>query len=190
MIAMKKRCQWCLKDELYMAYHDEEWGVPVHDDKKLFEFLVLESFQAGLSWYTILKKRENFRIAFAQFEVNKVAQFNEEQVVQLMQNAGIIRNKLKIVAAINNSQRFIEIQKEFGSFAKYMWRFVGGETIVNGRKTLKDIPATSLESDAISKDMNKRGFKFIGATTCYAFMQAVGLVNDHLDDCWKKQASS
>ncbi len=160
--------------------------MPVHDDKKLFEFLVLESFQAGLSWYTVLKKRENFRNAFAQFEVKKVARFNEADVARLMQDAGIIRNKLKIEAAINNAQRFIEIQKEFGSFDKYVWGFAGGKTIVNSRKTLKDIPATSPESDAMSKDMGKRGFKFRGTTICYAFMQAVGMVNDHLDDCWKK----
>ena len=181
-----KRCDWCLKDELYMAYHDEEWGVPVHDDKKLFEFLVLESFQAGLSWYTVLKKRENFRKAFADFEVKKVAKFTEQHVEQLMQDAGIIRNRLKIEAAINNAQRFMEIQNEFGSFDKYVWGFVGGKPMVNSRKTLRDIPATSPESDAMSKDMGKRGFKFRGTTICYAFMQAVGMVNDHLDDCWKR----
>lgn len=178
-----KRCDWCLKDELYMKYHDEEWGIPVHDDKILFEFLILESFQAGLSWHTVLKKRENFRKAFARFEVKKVAKFTEQHVEQLMQNEGIIRNRLKILAAINNAQRFIEIQKEFGSFDKYVWQFVEGKPIINHPKTLKDIPATSKESDAMSKDMGKRGFKFRGSTICYAFMQAVGMVNDHLVDC-------
>jgi DNA-3-methyladenine glycosylase I len=180
------RCDWCLKDELYMAYHDEEWGIPVYEDKILFEFLVLESFQAGLSWYTVLKKRENFRKAFAHFDVQKVAKFTEQHVEQLMQDAGIIRNRLKIVAAINNAQRFMEIQKEFGSFNKYVWGFVDGKPIVNSRKALKDIPATSPQSDAMSKDMGKRGFKFRGTTICYAFMQAVGMVNDHLDHCWRK----
>ena len=169
-----------------MAYHDEEWGIPVYEDKILFEFLVLESFQAGLSWYTVLKKRENFRKAFAHFDVQKVAKFTEQHVEQLMQDAGIIRNRLKIVAAINNAQRFMEIQKEFGSFNKYVWGFVDGKPIVNSRKALKDIPATSPQSDAMSKDMGKRGFKFRGTTICYAFMQAVGMVNDHLDHCWRK----
>lgn len=170
-----------------MAYHDEEWGIPVYDDKVLFEFLVLESFQAGLSWYTVLRKRENFRKAFANFDVKKVAKFNDTNVAALMQNEGIIRNKLKIEATINNAQKFIAVQKEFGSFSNYVWRFVEYKPIINSRKTLKDIPATSVESDAMSKDMGKRGFKFRGTTICYAFMQAVGMVNDHLDDCWKKK---
>jgi len=184
----KNRCGWCMKDQLYIFYHDKEWGNPVYDDKVLFEFLILESFQAGLSWYTVLKKRENFREAFANFEVKKVAEFNETQVAALMQNEGIIRNKLKIEAAVNNAQKFIAIQKEFGSFSNFVWGFVNHKPIVNVRKTLKDIPATSSESDTMSKDMGKRGFKFIGTTICYAFMQAVGMVNDHLEDCWKKKS--
>jgi DNA-3-methyladenine glycosylase I len=182
----KKRCGWCLNDPIYVQYHDHEWGTPVHDDKVLFEFLVLESFQAGLSWLTILKKRENFRIAFAQFDVKKVAKYDEKKYEALMQDAGIVRNQLKIRAAINNAQRFIEIQKEFGSFDKYVWSFVDGKPKVNSRKVLKELPPKTDISDAMSKDMGKRGFKFRGSTICYAFMQAVGLVDDHLDDCWRK----
>jgi DNA-3-methyladenine glycosylase I len=183
----KVRCGWCLGDPLYVKYHDEEWGKPVHDDKVLFEFLVLESFQAGLSWLTILKKRENFRKAFANFDVKKVAKYDEAKYEALMQDTGIVRNQLKIRAAINNAQRFIEVQKEFGSFDKYVWSFVGGKPLNNKLKTLRDIqPKTSI-SDAMSKDMGKRGFKFRGSTICYAFMQAVGLVNDHLEDCWRKK---
>lgn len=182
----KVRCGWCLGDSAYIKYHDEEWGKPVHDDKLLFEFLILESFQAGLSWLTILKKRENFRKAFSNFDVKKVAKYDKKKYEALMQDAGIIRNQLKIRAAINNAQRFIEIQKEFGSFDKYVWSFVAGKTINNTVKTLKDIKPTSKISDAMSADMGKRGFKFRGSTICYAFMQAVGLVNDHLDNCWRK----
>lgn len=182
----KKRCEWCLKDPLYVEYHDKEWGKPVHDDKKLFEFLVLESFQAGLSWLTILKKRENFRKAFAGFDVKKVAKFDRKKFNSLMKDAGIVRNRLKIEAAINNAKCFIAIQKEYGSFDKYVWNFVGGKRIENSRKTLKDVPATSAISDAMSEDMGKRGFRFRGTTICYAFMQAVGMVNDHVDDCWRK----
>lgn len=182
----KKRCQWCMKDELYMDYHDKEWGTPLHDDDKLFEFLVLESFQAGLSWYTVLKKRENFRKAFANFDAKKIAKFNRDKMESLMQDAGIIRNRLKIEAAINNARCFLEIQKEFGSFDKYVWGFVDGKPIVNKRKGMGDIPAQTPVSDAMSKDMGKRGFKFRGSTICYAFMQAVGMVDDHTDDCWRK----
>ena len=182
----KTRCGWCLGDPIYVTYHDEEWGRPVHDDKVLFEFLVLESFQAGLSWLTILKKRENFRKAFANFDVKKVAKYDEKKYEALMQDAGIIRNQLKIRAAINNAQRFIEIQKEFGSFDKYVWSFVGGKPLRNKVTTLRDVPAKTAISDAMSKDMGKRGFKFRGTTICYAFMQAVGLVDDHLDTCWCK----
>lgn len=182
----KKRCGWCLKDDLYVAYYDHEWGTPIHDDKLLFEFLVLESFQAGLSWHTVLKKRENFRKAFAGFDVAKVAKFNTAKVEALMQNEGIIRNRLKIEAAINNAACFIAVQKEFGSFNKYVWQFTGGKTIDNHPKTLSQVPPTSPESDAMSKDMGKRGFKFRGSTICYAFMQAVGMVNDHIEDCWRK----
>lgn len=183
----KTRCGWCLHDPIYIKYHDEEWGTPVHDDKKLFEFLILESFQAGLSWLTILKKRENFRKAFSGFEVKKVAAYDDKKFEQLMQDAGIIRNRLKILAAIHNAQRFIEIQKEFGSFDKYVWSFVGGKTIRNQVKTSKDIRPTSTISDAMSADMGGRGFKFRGSTICYAFMQAVGMVDDHLNDCWRKK---
>ncbi len=183
----KKRCPWCLSDPLYIRYHDEEWGKPVHDDKLLFEFLVLESFQAGLSWFIVLKKRENFRKAFAGFEARKVAKFDSRKAEALMQDAGIIRNRLKIEAAINNAKRFLEIQKEFGSFDRYVWSFVGGKTVANKPKTLKDLRPTSPISDALSKDMGARGFKFRGSTIYYAFMQAVGLVDDHLSDCWRKK---
>jgi DNA-3-methyladenine glycosylase I len=182
----KVRCGWSLGDPLYVKYHDEEWGQPVHDDKLLFEFLVLESFQAGLSWLTILKKRENFRKAFANFDVKKVAKFDQKKFDALMQDAGIVRNRLKIEAAINNAQRFMEIQKEFGSFDKYVWSFVGGKPLKNSLKSTREIQAKTAISDAMSKDMGKRGFKFRGSTICYAFMQAVGMVNDHIDDCWKK----
>lgn len=180
------RCKWCLSDPIYVKYHDEEWGRPLHDDKLLFEFLVLESFQAGLSWLTILKKRENFRSAFADFEVKKVAKFDEKKYETLMQDAGIIRNQLKIRAAINNALRFLEIQKEFGSFDKYVWSFVGGKPLQNSLHSSKEIPASTAISDMMSKDMGKRGFKFRGTTICYAFMQAVGMVDDHVNDCWRK----
>jgi len=183
----KIRCGWCMSDPIYVKYHDEEWGKPVHDDKLLFEFLVLESFQAGLSWLTILKKRENFRKAFSNFDVKKVAKYDEKKYKALMQDAGIIRNRLKIRAAINNAQRFLEIQKEFGSFDKYVWSFVGGKPLRNKLKSLKEIQPKTKISDAMSADMGKRGFKFRGSTICYAFMQAVGMVDDHLDDCWRKK---
>ena len=183
----KVRCGWCLSDPIYVKYHDEEWGTPVHDDKLLFEFLVLESFQAGLSWLTILKKRENFRKAFSNFDVKKVAKYDEKKYEALMQDAGIIRNQLKIRAAINNAQRFIEIQKEFGSFDKYVWSFVGEKPLRNKLKSLKEIQPKTKISDAMSADMGKRGFKFRGSTICYAFMQAVGMVDDHLDNCWRKK---
>lgn len=180
-----KRCDWCGSDPLYVAYHDEEWGVPVHDDRKLFEFLVLESAQAGLSWITILRKRENYRQAFDGFDPEKVAWYDEEKILELLSNEGIIRNRKKIEAAINNAQRFLEVQKEFGSFDAYIWSFVGGKPKTNAWKTLKEVPATSLESDALSKDLKKRGFKFLGTTTCYAHMQATGMINDHLVDCYR-----
>jgi DNA-3-methyladenine glycosylase I len=179
----KNRCGWCMKDELYMRYHDEEWGVPVYDDEKLFEFLILESFQAGLSWYIVLKKRENFRQAFSNFDAVKIAKFTEQDVERLMQNEGIIRNRLKIMAAIENAKLYLEIQKEFGSFSKYIWQFTNFQTIYNSPKKLSDLKSTSVESDAMSKALGKRGFKFRGSTICYAFMQAVGMVNDHLVDC-------
>lgn len=177
------RCGWCLRDDLYKAYHDNEWGRPSKDDKHLFEMMILESFQAGLSWYTILAKRENFRKAFAGFDVRKVAAFKPEKVEELMNDSGIIRNRLKILAAISNANKFIEIQKSFGSFAEYLWSFTGHQVIDNRPALLSHIPATSKESDAMAADMKKRGFKFMGSTVCYAKMQSVGMVNDHLLDC-------
>jgi len=182
----KVRCGWSTKEAIYIEYHDKEWGTPVHDDQLLFEFLVLESFQAGLSWLTVLKKRENFRKAFSNFDAKKVAKFDAKKVESLMQDAGIIRNRLKIEAAVNNAKCFLSIQKEFGSFDKYVWGFVDGKPIINKRKSLSDVPPTTAISDAMSNDMGKRGFKFRGSTICYAFMQAVGMVDDHIDNCWKK----
>lgn len=180
------RCAWCEKDDLYRNYHDKEWGKPIYDDETIFEFLILESFQAGLSWYTILAKRENFRAAFDYFDYQKIAQYSEEKVEELIQNTGIIRNRLKILATINNAQKFMEVQKEFGSFSKYIWGFVNHEPIVNRPKTLKEVPATTEISDALAKDLKKRGFKFMGSTVVYAHMQATGMVNDHVEDCWVK----
>ncbi|MBC8053286.1 MAG: DNA-3-methyladenine glycosylase I [Sphingobacteriaceae bacterium] len=178
------RCSWCGTDPLYVKYHDEEWGKEVHDDKVLFEFLILESAQAGLSWITILRKREGYRAAFADFDVNKVAQFTEDDVERLMLDPGIIRNRLKLKAAINNAKYFLEIQKEFGSFDKYMYSFLPeGKAIRNNLTSMKDIVPRTEVSDAISKDMKKRGFKFFGSTICYAHMQATGMVNDHIMDC-------
>ena len=180
------RCAWCEKDDLYRNYHDEEWGKPIYDDETIFEFLILESFQAGLSWYTILAKRENFRAAFDYFDYQKIAQYSEEKVEELIQNTGIIRNRLKILATINNAQKFMEVQKEFGSFSKYIWGFVNHEPIINRPKTLKEVPATTEISDALAKDLKKRGFKFMGSTVVYAHMQATGMVNDHVEDCFVK----
>lgn len=180
------RCPWPVFDDpLYLRYHDEEWGVPVHDDRKLFEFLVLEGAQAGLSWRTILQKREAYRKAFDNFAVKKVATYDKTKIARLMKDAGIVRNRLKIESAVNNAKRFIEVQKEFGSFDAYMWRFVGGKPIVNHWRTLKEIPCKSPASDAMSKDLKARGFKFIGTLICYAHMQAVGMVNDHVVDCYR-----
>lgn len=181
----KQRCSWCGKDPLYVKYHDEEWGVPVYDDQKLFEFLTLESMQAGLSWITILKKRENFREAFDGFDVNKVAKYNEKKFEELMQNEGIIRNRLKIQASINNAKAFLEIQEEFGSFSEYIWGFTDHKVIVNSWKSLDEIPAKTELSDKISKDLKKRGFKFVGSTVIYAHMQATGMVNDHIVSCFR-----
>lgn len=178
-----KRCDWVSTDELYINYHDNEWGKPVYDDATIFEFLVLESFQAGLSWITILKKREHFRDAFDQFDYKKIAHYSEEKVDALMQNAGIVRNRLKILATINNAQRFLEVQKEFGTFSAYIWSFVGGKPLVNSFKSIKEVPATTEISDVLSKDLKKRGFKFLGSTVVYAYMQATGMVNDHIVDC-------
>lgn len=181
-------CTWPGTDELMIQYHDEEWGVPVHDDKKHFEFIVLDSFQAGLSWKTILHRRKNFKKAFANFDVKKVAKFTEEDVQKLMNNEGIIRNKLKITGTIKNAKAFIEIQKEFGSFDAYIWQFTNHQTILGKRKQTSQIPATSPESDAMSKALKKRGFTFVGSTICYAYMQAAGMVNDHLLSCQRYQA--
>jgi DNA-3-methyladenine glycosylase I len=183
----KTRCGWCLSSDLYKNYHDDECGVPVYDDQKLFEFLILETFQAGLSWITILKKRENFRLAFDGFDYKKVANYPEDKIQELLQDSEIIRNQLKIRSAVSNAVAFMKVQKEFGSFSKYIWEFTGGKPISNSRKTLKEVPATTPLSDAISKDLKKRGFKFVGSTVVYAHMQATGMVNDHVEDCWKRK---
>lgn len=182
----KIRCAWCEKDDLYRDYHDNEWGNPVYDDDKLFEFLVLETFQAGLSWYTILKKRDNFRRAFDDFNYRKVSQYNEDKIQELLQNEGIIRNQLKIRGTIANAVAFMNVQQEFGSFSKYIWGFVDGKPIDNLHRDLSSIQATTPLSDTISKDLKKRGFKFVGSTVVYAHMQATGMVNDHVADCWKR----
>ncbi|XZF12463.1 DNA-3-methyladenine glycosylase I [Chitinophagaceae bacterium MMS25-I14] len=176
-------CTWPGSDEQMNKYHDEEWGTPLHDDRKLFEFMVLDAFQAGLNWKTILHKRKNFEKAFAGFNIVKVSKFTEEKIQELMQDTGIIRNQLKIRATVNNAQRFIEVQKEFGSFDKYIWQFTGGRPLVNRWKVTGEVPPRSAESDAMSKDLQKRGFKFVGSTICYAFMQAAGMINDHLMGC-------
>jgi DNA-3-methyladenine glycosylase I len=183
-----RRCPWITPDKPdYIDYHDREWGVPVHDDRIIFEFLTLEAAQAGLSWYTVLRKRAAYRKAFAGFDPEKVARYGERQVNALLNNPGIIRNQAKVRAAINNAGRFLEIQEEFGSFDAYIWRFVGGEPLLHEIKALKDYPATSPESDALSKDLKQRGFKFVGSTICYAHMQATGLVNDHLLNCFRRR---
>ncbi|WP_151892549.1 DNA-3-methyladenine glycosylase I [Patiriisocius marinistellae] len=181
----KKRCEWCGNDPLYMAYHDEEWGVPVYDDKTLFEFLLLETFQAGLSWITILRKRENFRNAFDGFDYKKIAKYDETKISALLEDTGIIRNKLKVRSAVTNAQAFMEIQKEFGSFSNYIWKFTDGNPIINNFKSMKEVPANTALSDAISKDLKKRGFKFVGSTVIYANMQATGMVNDHAVYCFR-----
>ena len=182
-----QRCPWLDLDKPdYVAYHDREWGVPVHDDRKHFEFLTLESAQAGLSWYTVLRKRANYRQAFAEFDPAKVARFSAANVERMLQDPGLIRNRRKISAAVENARHFLAVQDEFGSFSAYIWRFVGGEPIVNGFRTLADLPATSRESDALSKDLKSRGFKFIGSIVIYAHMQATGMVNDHVLDCFRR----
>ena len=181
----KHKCGWCVGDELYEAYHDNEWGVPVYDDHQLFEFLILETFQAGLSWITILRKRENFRQAFDFFDYKKIANYDEDKKAELLQNAGIIRNKLKVNATISNAQTFIKVQEEFGSFSKYIWGFVDGKPIKNKLKNCKDGPANTPLSDALSKDLKKRGFKFVGSTVVYAHMQATGMINDHEVGCFR-----
>lgn len=187
MAKEKIRCGWVkLDDPLYCEYHDHEWGYPLHDDQKLFEAIILDTFQAGLSWLTILRKRENFRKAFENFNAARIAKFDELKIEALMQDAGIIRNRAKINAAITNAKAFLEVSKEFGSFDKYIWQFTEGKTIVNNWNTIKQIPASSAESDKMSKDMQKRGFKFVGTTICYAFMQATGMVDDHTTDCFRR----
>ena len=181
------RCGWA-GGELMIRYHDEEWGAPVHDDRTLFEFLILEGAQAGLSWSTILNKRENYRRAFARFDPERVAAFDRRKVQQLLRDPGIVRNKLKIASTIGNAKAFLRVQEEFGSFDRYIWQFVGGKPLVNKRKSLRQVPARSAESDAMSKDLKRRGFNFVGSTICYAFMQAVGMVNDHVVDCFRYKA--
>ena len=183
----KTRCGWCKNDPLYMAYHDTEWGIPVFDDDKLFEFLILETFQAGLSWITILRKRENFRNAFDHFDYKKIANYSDAKYEELLLDAGIIRNKLKIKATISNAVAFMEVQKEFGSFSNYIWGFTQGKPIKNERKNLGELPATTELSDTISKDLKKRGFKFVGSTVIYAHMQATGMINDHVTECFRYQ---
>ena len=185
MTDSKRRCEWCGSDPLYVAYHDTEWGVPVHDDRVLFEFLILEGAQAGLSWSTILKKRDNYRAAFDGFDPVLVASYDEEKVRELLANQGIVRNKLKVASAIRNARAFLAVQDEFGSFDTYLWRFIGGSPRRNAWKSLSEIPARTEESDALSRDLKKRGFNFVGSTICYAFMQAVGMVNDHTVDCYR-----
>ena len=181
----KHRCGWCVGDPLYEAYHDLEWGVPVKDDATLFEFLVLETFQAGLSWITILRKRENFRLAFDHFDYKKIAGYGDQKTAELLENPGIVRNKLKVHGTVTNAKLFMEIQKEFGSFSNYIWAYVDGKPIKNAWKDYRDAPASTPLSDAISKDLKKRGFKFVGSTIIYAFMQAVGIVNDHEVNCFR-----
>lgn len=182
------RCNWCNSSALYQKYHDDEWGVPVYDDATLFEFLLLETFQAGLSWITILNKRENFRKAFDDFDYQKIAHYPDKKIQELLLDTGIIRNKLKIYSAVINAQNFIKIQEEFGSFSNYIWAFVGNTPIDNKPKAMKDVPATSPISDTISKELKKRGFKFVGSTVMYAHMQATGMINDHVEHCWKRKS--
>jgi DNA-3-methyladenine glycosylase I len=183
----KKRCSWCLSDSLYIQYHDLEWGVPVHDDRKLFEFLILEGAQAGLSWLTILKRREGYRKAFCDFKVEQVAKLGERDIPKLLKDQGIIRNQLKIRAAVSNARAFMDIQEKFGSFDAYSWQFVNGKPIKNNRRSLGALPVTTRESDEFSEDLKRRGFKFVGSTIMYAYMQAVGMVNDHLATCFRHQ---
>ncbi len=185
----KNRCQWVNDELVYQQYHDTEWGVPLRDDDKLFEFLILEGFQAGLSWITVLKKRENFRKAFDDFDARKIAQYSPEKVEELLQDTGIIRNRLKVEGTVINAQLFLKTQAEFGSFEKYIWQFTEGKTIQNHWRNIKEVPASTPISDKMSKDLKKRGFKFIGTTICYAFMQATGMVNDHTEECFLYKTS-
>ena len=187
MNAAKTRCPWCEKDDLYRNYHDLEWGIPLHDDRKLFELLNLEGAQAGLSWYTVLSKREHYRKAFDDWDPIKISRYSEARVEKLLANPGIIRNRLKVAGTVLNAKAFLAIQAEWGSFDAYIWQFVGGKPIVNHWKTMGQVPAKTPESDAMSKDLKKRGFKFIGSTICYAFMQASGMIDDHLSTCWRRK---
>ncbi|MGH9857962.1 MAG: DNA-3-methyladenine glycosylase I [Acidobacteriota bacterium] len=182
---MKTRCEWSTSDPIYIQYHDEEWGVPVHDDRKLFEFLILDGAQAGLSWLLILKKRENYRKAFNSFDARKIASYDEKKIHALLNDPGIVRNRLKIQSAIDNAKGFLAVQKEFGTFDKFIWQFTGGTTIKNSWKIMKQVPAKTAESDAMSKELKRRGFRFVGSTICYAFMQAAGMVNDHVVTCFR-----
>jgi DNA-3-methyladenine glycosylase I len=181
------RCAWA-SGELSIRYHDEEWGVPVHDDRTLFEFLILEGAQAGLSWSTILNKRENYRKAFDRFDPARVARYDRKKIQQLLRDPGIVRNRLKVASAVENAKVFLRVQEEFGSFDRYVWQFVGGKPMINKRKSMGEVPARTVESDAMSKDLKRRGFKFVGSTICYAFMQAVGMVNDHVVKCFRYEA--
>jgi len=183
------RCAWAI-NEPAVRYHDEEWGVPVHDDRTLFEFLILEGAQAGLSWNTILNKRENYRAAFDHFDPSRVSAYDRRKIQQLLRNSGIVRNRLKIASTVENAKAFLRVQEEFGSFDRYIWQFVGGEPRVNKRRSLRQLPPRTVESDAMSKDLKRRGFKFVGSTICYAFMQAVGMVNDHVVECFRYKALS
>jgi len=180
-----KRCAWAGSDALYQSYHDTEWGVPVHDDRRLLEFLILEGAQAGLSWITILRKRENYRAAFDGFDAQRIARYDSDKIESLMQDAGIVRNRLKVQSAVINAQKFLEVQDEFGSYDRFVWQFVDGATIQNRRRSMADIPASTPESDAMSKELKRRGFKFVGSTICYAHMQATGMVNDHTTECFR-----
>lgn len=182
---MTKRCAWAGDDPLYVDYHDQEWGVPVHDDRTLFEFLILEGAQAGLSWITILRKRENYRRAFDGFDPERVARYRPAKVEKLLADPGIVRNRLKVESAVTNARAFLAVREEFGSFDRFLWPFVGGEPKVNAWRSLAELPASTPESDALSKELKRRGFKFVGSTICYAFMQAVGMVNDHTVDCFR-----
>jgi DNA-3-methyladenine glycosylase I len=181
----KTRCKWVNEDPLYRDYHDKEWGVPVYDDQKLFEFLILEGAQAGLSWYTVLKKRDNYRAAFDNFAPEKIARYSDKKIAKILENPGIIRNRLKVNAAVVNAKLFLDVQSDWGSFSNYIWHFVDNKPLKNKRKSLKDIPSRTDISDRMSKDLKKRGFKFIGSTICYAFMQAIGMVDDHTADCFR-----
>ena len=187
---MPKRCGWCTGTELEQAYHDEEWGVPLHDDRKLFEFIILDGAQAGLSWLTILKKREGYREAFDNYDINKIANYGEDKVAELLSNPGIIRNKLKVASAIRNAKAFLEVQAEFGSFDKFIWQFTEGKTIQNSWRTMSEIPAKTAEAEAMSKELKRRDLNFVGPTICYAFMQAAGMVNDHVVGCFRYEEVS